>query len=71
MSILNVDIECRLQLQSFRYAFKTFECRYTVTGCVLYFFVVDAGGTAGYDDIIVTKKLIRFEDLSYLVRLRE
>ena len=38
---------------------------------VLYFVVVDTGGTAGYDDIIVTEKLIRFEDLSYLVRLRE
>ena len=38
---------------------------------VLYFVVVDTGGTAGHDDIIVTEKLIRFEDLSYLVRLRE
>jgi len=67
---LNVDIECRLKLQSFRYAFKTFECRLKLQ-VVLYFFVVDTGGTAGYDDIIVTEKLIRFEDLSYLVRLRE
>ena len=29
--------ECRLQLQSFRYAFKTFECRYKVTGCFVFF----------------------------------
>jgi len=83
MSILNVDYSYRvfvtllkrlnvdIQLQV---VFVTLLKRLNVDiqlQVVLYFVVVDTGGTAGYDDIIVTKKLIRFEDLSYLVRLRE
>ena len=70
MSILNVDYSYRVFVTLLKRLKVNIQLQ--VVFCIFFFSLITTYiTTAGYDDIIVTQKLIRFEDLSYLVRLRE